>query len=746
MPYQEHARPIDSRTGSWGSRWTLLSSVAASTLLSSIAAEAQQSIQLDPVIVEAVAEDFAGDVTEAGQGRGDGTGPGEENEQDGFVAERSTGATNTNTPIAETPQSITVVTDEQIERQEVRTVRAATRYSAGITPETTGGADTRFGGFYIRGFDATANATYIDGLRLPSTASINVFGIDPYGAQRIEVLKGPSSVLYGQNGPGGLVNYVSKKPSDTFFSEAELAVNNFGLVEGRFDVSGPAAEGSPLSVRLTAVARTSDNQVDFVEDDRLFVAPAITWAPDDATSLTVLGNYQRDRAGWGLQFYPAFGTVFANDGRRIPTDRFLGEPGFNQYDTDLGSIGYAFEHAFENVFTIRQNARYAFLSNDQASFYGAGYLDEDAGLLNRSGGTADSFLRTYAIDNQVQAEFATGPLAHTVLAGLDYRRTSYTDIFDSFGTAPLDVFDPVYGSPRVSFGTFRSDDVEQRQTGLYIQDQIDIDRLSFILSGRYDMADTEALNVLTGAVAEADAKAFTGRVGAIYNFDNGLAPYLTYSESFLPPLDVSAAGDLFSPEEGRLYEAGLKFEPDGYNALLTASAFRIVRDDVIRFDAVAGTFEARQTGQIESRGLELEGVASLSDNVNLRLAYTYLDVEITDDPDGGFAGNTPVTVPEHLASAWLDYTIRNGSRLDGLGAGLGVRYTGSSFGDDGNTFEVPSSTVLDAAVFYERENVELSLNVSNLLDEEYVASCGNREIFCFYGEERRVTGKVTVRW
>ena len=717
------------------------------------ASSAQEVIQLETVTVSGAAESAEG---EAGEGEGDGavttqdTGPGEPNEQKGFVAIRSAGATKTNTPLIETPQSVSVVTSDQIERQEARSIRAATRYSAGVTPEFTGGSDTRFGGFAIRGFDATANSAFFDGLRLPSSTVINFFGLDPYGAERVEILKGPSSVLYGQSGPGGLVNYVSKKPTDETLREIQLLGGSFGLLEGRFDVSGPVSEGSPFAYRLTGVARDSGNQVDHVDDDRLFIAPVLSWNPDPETSLTISGNYQRDRAGWGLQFNPASGTVYPNNGRRIPVDRFLGEPDFDYYDTDLGSIGWQFSHQLNETFTVRQNARYAGIRHDEASLNGGGYLDEDAGLLNRSGGSGEVSLDTFAIDNQLQAEFETGILGHTLLGGLDYRYTRFDDLIDLYAAGPIDVFNPVYGSPVTRLGEYYDNTVRQRQTGLYLQDQIRIDRLSILLSGRYDWATTElerpASDFLGAVDASTDAEAFTGRVGLIYNFDNGIAPYVTYSESFLPPLDVGASGNLFDPETGRQYEVGIKYEPPGWNTVLTAAVFDIVRDDVIRFDSVGATFQPRQTGQITSRGLELEAVASLTDSLDLRLAYTYLDPEITEDPDGGLEGLVPTTVPKHTASAWADYTIRNGSMFDGLGFGAGVRYVGSSFGDDGNTFKVPSATVVDALISYERENVELSVNATNLFDKEYVASCGNRDFFCFNGESRKVVGKASIRW
>ncbi|GGE09111.1 TonB-dependent receptor [Aureimonas endophytica] len=702
---------------------------------------AQQAIELDTVTIDAAAGEAG-----TANGQGDGTGAGEANEQQGFVARRSAGATKTNTPLIETPQAVSVVTSDQIEEQDARTLRAATRYTAGVTPEITGGSDTRCGGFNIRGFDSTANSTFIDGLRLPSTSVINFLCLDPYGAERVEILKGPSSVLYGQNGPGGLINYVQKKPTDAPLREVEVSGGSFGMIEGRFDLAGPFRKDSPWSFRLTGTARTGENQVDHVDDDRLFIAPALRWEPDADTSLTVLGNYQRDRAGWGLQFMPASGTVYDNNGRRIPRSRFLGEPDFDYYDTDMGSAGWEFSTRLTDVFTLRQNARYAGVRHDEASVYGGGYLDEAAGILGRSGGTGIADLDTFSVDNQVQAEFATGILQHTLLGGVDYRYTGYTDRIDIYSASPLNVFDPVYGNPVDFLYSYTDRRVDQNQTGFYLQDQIKIDKLSILLSGREDFASTEARERLTGGEASKDYDAFTGRVGLIYNFDSGFAPYLTYSESFLPPLDTSATGELFAPETGRLYEGGIKYQPPGWNASVTASVFEIVRNNAIRYDAVGGTFQPRQTGQITSRGFELEGAASLTDSLDLRLAYTYLDAEITRDPDGGFEGTVPTTIPRNSVSAWANYTIHNETIFDGLGAGLGLRYVGESYGDDANSFKVPGATVVDAALSYKKDNWELSVNASNLFDKDYVASCGNKDFYCFYGEGRRITGKAAIRW
>ncbi|MEB2847190.1 TonB-dependent siderophore receptor [Endobacterium cereale] len=683
---------------------------------------------LQPIIVQADAEAGWGPV-------------------EGFVATRSLTATKTDTPLLETPQAISVVSADQIEAQNATSVGATLRYTSGVNGETTGAADTRYGGLAIRGFDMNSEAFFRDGLKLPGTAYSDFQTLDPYGAERIEVLKGPSSILYGQNGPGGLVNYVSKRPTTETIREVSIQGGSFGRVETHFDLGGAIGEGSDWSYRLTGVGRSSGSQVDFVDDDRFFIAPALTYSPDKDTSLTILGNYQRDRAGWGLQFMPALGTVFSNDGRKIPVDRFLGERDFDHYNTSQASIGYLFEHSFSEDLTVRQNVRYSHLSNDQEIVYGGGYLGDPAdGTLARYSDKGQSKLNTFAIDNQLQYEFDTGPVEHTLLAGLDYRWTRFADKSDYYDADPINVFDPVYSGAPTFGGNTRDAVTSQHQVGIYLQDQIKIDRWSFAFGGRYDWASTEVDDHLSGGNADKSASDFSSRAGVVYTFDNGIAPYLSYTESFSQPLDVDADGALFEPETGRQWEAGVKYQPTGFDSFFTASVFHLVRDNVIRYDAVGGSFAAVQTGQITSQGFELEGVASLTDRFNLRLAYTYLDVEITKDPNGGNQGRWPTTIPRHTASLWGDYRINDGSVLDGLGFGLGARYVGSTFGDDANSFKVPAAVVFDAAVSFKRDNYELLLNASNLFDKEYVASCFNDSFGCFYAEGRRVMAKATIRW
>lgn len=660
----------------------------------------------------------------------------------GFVATRSGTATKTDTPLIETPQSVSVITTDQVRNQGAVSIGEALRYTAGVSGDVNGGSDTRFGALQTRGFDTTLEGLYVDGLRIPSSRYVHFNGLDPYGAERLEVLKGPSSTMYGGSGTGGILNYVTKLPTAQQFGEVSISGGSFNRYQGQFDMGGPANKDGTVLWRLTGVVRDGETQVDFSKDNRVFIAPAVTFKPNEDTTITLLANYQRDRAGWGLQFLPASGTVWPNNGRTIPVSFFAGVPSFNAFNTEIATAGYQLSHNFTDNITFRQNLRYAYQHNEEKTFYGTGYTDEAAGQLGRFGSYSNSYINSFAVDNQLQGKFVTGFLSHTTLVGLDYRNTTFRDTAFAVTTSSpeINVFNPVYSYDWALGGIYDNTGVKQSQVGLYAQDQIKLGRLSFQLGGRQDFVTTQVDNGVFNTTVSKDASAFTGRAAVMYNFDNGIAPYLSYSESFLPVLTTGPAGQLLNPETGVQYEVGVKYQPLGWNALFTFAAFDLTRDNVGVYVPAATYYE--QIGEVKSRGIELEGSMSLADGWNLRAAYAYVDAMVTQDLVN--VGKAPVTVPLNRASVWSDYTLQTG-QLAGLQFGGGVRYVGATWGDDANTFKVGSATVLDALLAYTRDNWRLSLNVTNLADTRYVAACYGLA-GCMYAEGRKAIGKLTYRW
>ena len=445
----------------------------------------------------------------------------------GFVAQRDQTGTKTDTPLNEVPQSITVIDRAQLDSRQVQTLGQALGYTAGVQPDTFGN-DPHVDFFSIRGFSTADTGLYLNGLRI--SPGVTALAIEPYGLERIDVLKGPTSVLYGQNSPGGLVNLVSKRPTNEAFHELTILGGSFGRIQGQFDMGGPLGgtrEGNDgrLSYRLTGLVRDAGTQTAHVPNDRQYIAPAITWRPDDKTTVTLLTSYQHDHSA-GQQFLPSQGTVFGNPNGRIDTGLFTGEDQYNKVDRTTVNVGYEVEHRFDDVFTVRQNARYTRIDYSQRQVYGTGF-QPDLATLNRSDYAQDVRTNLFVIDNQVQAKFNTGPLAHTVLGGFEYDHITIDTVNRIATGTPLNLFRPVYGAIQpLDLFTYANSGQTQNLYGVYAQDQVKWN--GFILTGglRQDWVDTDTVSKLatpSTTTAQSDSK-FTYRVGLGYETGSGLTP------------------------------------------------------------------------------------------------------------------------------------------------------------------------------------------------------------------------------
>ncbi|WP_313518256.1 TonB-dependent siderophore receptor [Pseudomonas sp.] len=672
---------------------------------------------------------------------------------DGYVAKRSTTATKTDTPLIETPQSISVVTRKQMDEQNVQNVGDALRYTAGVNAEANG-VDTRRDTIAIRGFDATTSGgIYRDGLRQYSFSNQSRQVGETYGLEQVEVLRGPSSILYGQGAPAGIVNLVSKRPTETPLHEIKALYGSNDRAQLGADFGGTLDDQGEWLYRLTGLLRDSDTQVDYAKDDRQFIAPALTWKPSEQTSLTLLSYFQKDRNVMGYYALPRVGTLTGSTHGHLPTDLYVGDPDFDKYDVEQWSIGYQFEQQLDDIWTFRQNTRYSRSYQDQRDIYQWG-LDDDERTLSRYAFIGHETVKNAMLDNQLQANWSHGAFEHTSLLGIDYQRARTDQLAGAdFSTPPLDAYDPVYHQ---SFPFNPEYDTDQTQTlkqaGLYLQDQLKFDdHWVFNLGGRKDWTRKETADHLSGSNATQRDHAFTWRTGLLYLADNGLAPYASYSESFLPVISSrSRTGSAFEPETGQQYEVGVKYQPRQSNSFVTVSLFDLTRQNVTTADPQDNRFSL-QTGEQRSRGVELEAKASLSASLDLIGNYSYSDVEITKSNDGD-KGNRPNSTPRTLASLWAQYAVHNGS-LAGLGFGAGVRYVGNSYGDNENTISIPSYTLFDATVSYELaklapslRGVQIALNASNLTDETYVSQCGYTGDSCKYGYRRTLAGSVTYNW
>lgn len=702
----------------------------------------------------------------------------------------ATSSTKTDTPIIASPQSISIVNREELDLRASPTIADALSYTAGVYIEPYG-ADNRTDEVVVRGFGAggfSSNNNFVDGLRLPSGGQWTRPGFDPFALQQLEVLKGPSGALYGQTAPGGVVNLVSKRP--TFTPHGEVLLQSLGYNDlSRWSYQGAADYGGPitstLAGRIVGLARYGETSVRDTENARQYLSAALTWQPTERTTWTLLGQYQRDEGNSTFQFLPALGVLTPTGGRFVRNDDNLGERDWNDFDRNQYLAASFFEHRVGDRFAIRNNSRYTRLETlYEGVLLSGGTLAACPATIRgcipgrtvqRRGvkGVGDS--DGFATDTQFELKLGTGSIAHTLLAGVDYFHTEWQHGRDAVAAARvlplLDILGPIQrGASGYDIGLIRAVyiDTVSRQRGLYAQDQIAAGRMRVTVGVRQDESRDTTVNFTNPAAPTRfrnEADAFTWRAGGVYLFDNGLAPYVSYSESFQPQVSdpsTSLNAAPFVPVTGQQYEAGLRFQR-GRGIYVTLGGYQIRQQNITTPDP-AGTLCGLavclvQTGEGRVRGIELEGKASLPWGTAIILTGTRSDAEITksnatllvNGVRRSQVGLDLPQVPEWLASAFLDQRFQNGP-LAGFGLGGGVRYTGRSWGDTNNTLRIPDYTLFDVFVRYDfgvanpaLKGLLLSVNGRNVGDERFVATC-NSTAACYYGQGRSLTARLQFRW
>lgn len=676
----------------------------------------------------------------------------------GLVATRSATGTKTDTPILEVPRSVDVITADQMQAQQAQSIRDALGYTPGVQNQTGGGSIRDMIG--VRGFAAPI---FLDGLQLPTDTGLGFARIrlEPYGLERLEVLKGPASALFGQSPPGGLINAVSKRPQFTPSNEVFVRYGTDNHREAGFDLTGPIGAPGELAYRLVGLARDTDLDFDFADRQRYLLAPSLTWRPSADTSITLLGSVQRDSGFGPHQFVPLGLTKSSAPSGRISRKTYLGEPGFDDYKEDQWQVGYILAHRFNDVFKFRQNVRYS-ESDQYIQAMRAGAPTNN--IVSRAANGVKADFQGIAIDNQVQADFTTGALRHRVLAGLDYQHINSRAAFHVVnGVFGIDAYNPVYGTsipnPFASL-PFVLNNSTLEQTGVYVQDQIKVGGWIATLGARHDWATTDLEDertnrpVGTPQFQQVDDTKWTGFAGLSYVFDSGFAPYINYSTSFLPATGSSlinaTTGGPLKPTTGEGIEAGVKYQPPGTKTLLTASIFEIKQQNVSSTDP--DTRAVTQTGEIRVRGFELGAKTSIGENFDLIAGYSYLEPIITSTLPATDIGNDFQNVSRHTASIWGMYNWHYGP-LAGIGLGAGVRYVGSQYADAANVDKVPGFTLVDAALTYDMkylaptmDGVKLQLNALNLFDKYYVSACTGGAAFCQLGESRAFFATLKYSW
>lgn len=673
----------------------------------------------------------------------------------GYVAERSASGTKTSSKLRETPQSISVVTADRLESQKPRSINEALMYTPGLG---TYGADTR-SDFYmtLRGLEANF---YMDGLPLPVGKNYAGWRVDPFLVERLEVVRGPSSVLYGQANPGGSLNLITKKPTTEQIRKVELQYGSHDRKQIGVDLGGSLSEDNDWSYRLVGVGRHTDIEANPHDESYATLAPTLQWQPSEVTRLTLRSSYLKQNADTSANFLPASGTVQDNPNGKIAADLYTGDQHFAGYHKTQKSLGYSFEHLLNDQWRFRQNLNYAELKLDNQTVFGIGYypsVDPSLNYMFRRAAYATPQYNRLGIDNQLEGLIRSCQVEHRWLFGLDYQNQLRRDPL-AYGVAVTDQGMPsaiqLYSGEVMELDSALSlqspygwgaEHTEGRikQFGIYVQDQVKVDHWLGLASLRLDKADTETRSTKQGTYVagiekssqqQNDHKA-TGRLGLLYAADNGLSPYLSYSTSFVPTTGVDADNKAFKPTTGQQYETGIKYQPNPKTSVNLA-LFDIRQQNVLTSNGVL----EQQTGEVRSKGVELEASAELVDSLRLIANYTHLNTKTSQSDNPDEIGKRPVTVPKNSASVWLDYQLPQG-----IGLGYGLRYVGKMAGDALNSFDVPSYQVSDAMLSYQLNDVRLSLNATNLFDKEYIAACGDASA-CFYAPGRQLLGTVAYLW
>ncbi|NJM98910.1 MAG: TonB-dependent siderophore receptor [Phormidesmis sp. RL_2_1] len=644
---------------------------------------------------------------------------------EGYNPSTASVGTRTNTPLLDVPASIQVIPEAVIEDQGAVDLLDVLRNTPGIT--TSSSPRDIFSDFTIRGFN-TGNTFLRNGV---ADNDLGRNGLDLSNVERVEVLRGPASVLYGQIAPGGAVNIVTKKPLPFPFYDVEATYGSFNTYQGAVDLSGPLTEDGSVAYRLNASIYSTDTFIDEIGIDRYLVAPTLSWDISDDTNITFEAEYLDAQYPneYGL---PIEGTILPNPNGDLPRSRYLGEPSIDRNDRMTLRLGYELEHRFNEDWRLRNTFRFAW-EEDFQDAVALDSLDADLRTANRSAfvtapGVGYSFAQNnYEATLAAIGEFEALGVDHELVVGADFSyEVGLSPLFVVREIGTLDIFNPVYnqqlGDITEVFDPSRS---TSTRIGGYVQDQITFsDQFILLLGGRIDSVNQSNLDVLSDSRTSQSDVAFSPRVGLVYKPDENVSMYGSFSRSFEQVEGRSLDDELFEPSRGTQYEVGIKadFLDDQLSTIL--SLYNLTRSNVLTSDPRNVDFSI-QTGEQRSRGVELNVTGEILPGWDVIAGYAYTDAQVTEDNDIP-EGNRLSNVADNTANVWTTYTIQEGD-LEGLGFGIGLFYVSSRPGDLENSFDLPSYLRTDAAVYYSRESFRAQLNFKNLLDTRYFESAGGRD-------------------
>ncbi|MBK5006027.1 TonB-dependent siderophore receptor [Pseudomonas sp. S32] len=629
------------------------------------------------------------------------------------------------TSILNTPASVSVVTRKEMEQRSVSTTEEALLYTPGVISDFYG-SDDRNDYFQIRGFQAT---TYRDGLTLSSMRGVRE---DPYAYERIEILRGANSTLFGPADPGGSVNFVTKQPRFEQFGQGYVTYGSYDHAETGIDVGDVLNEGGTVAGRFTAKLQNSDREYDHSQDDSRFVMGGLTWAPTDFTSATVVLDYLKTNSSPNSGGYPL--------DKQYDRSKFFGEPSYNFHDVERTSLSGNITHDFDNGFTLRGNLRYSELSDD----FGYAYLSDSASRVGTTipryvfGTDSDADQLNGNLMLQYDAQFEH--IDSSSLVGVEYLDSSTKQSSIYSLATPIDIANPVFtGVPRnIAPYSRKKQDVTTK--AVFLQQNLSFyDRVIATAGVRNDAMDVSSTEYVGGAVKQSDNLSETSyRAALTYIVNDEVSTYFSMVESVSPP-QVGV-----TPQTGKQYEVGVKYSPIGMDAMFSAAVYDLTQENVtIAVVLPSGIIEQQTVGESHARGLDLEAKAQVTADISVIGAYSYMDTDVKRGSlyDGtSLKGNAFATAPKHSASLWTYYDIPDTD----VSVGLGARYVGAYYMDAANTKKTDGTTLFDAALKYRiAKGTDLALNVSNLFDEQHVVGSGTAD---YYNPAREVTARVSYSW
>ena len=661
-------------------------------------------------------------------------------EQDGYRVPDSTTATRTDTPQRDIPQSIQVIPQQVIKDQGITRIGDATRNVSGVTQQGGYGGSTD--NYNIRGFTTYDNLR--NGFAVPDDL------VNPTNIERIEVLKGPASVLYGQFEPGGVVNYITKQPLSEPYYSAEFTAGNFSTYRPSIDISGPLNSDKTLLYRLNTAYENFGSFLDFNHQETFAIAPALTYKIGDATTLTLEYEYLKvDRTFYrGLSPDPI---VF-----QAPLNRFLGEPD-DYFSKETNSVFLNVNHRFSKNIQFRSGFSVT-VNNSEESAFQPDIIDVDGHTVLRRFGAGPAYYQNYSLQNDLISNFNTGSIQHQVLLGLEWNKNirGYDYLRSTVSLTPsIDLFNPVYGAsqPPEFDEAAERDRFDRNTIALYLQDQVTLlPNLKLLIGGRYDFIHRKNRAQLLDSLGKDpidDAtvdrlynEAFSPRVGIVYQPIEPISIYASYSRSFNPSDSRTVDGTQLPPERGTQYEVGVKAELIKDRLSATFAAYDITKENVATTDPNPNNSDfSIAAGEVKSRGLEFDVSGQILPGWNV-IASAFINDAFVSKDNSLPVGDSLVNAAGSGASLWTTYEIQNGN-WKGLGFGGGLFYTGDREAELPNTFKIPSYVRADATIFYKRDNWRVGLNFKNLFDTRYYDSQG---YYLLPGAPLTVLGTFSVQF